>query len=124
VDCHGVHAEFDPVMSLATRSSVCFDCHEDINKSEQVDQALHIIESDKVSCSSCHDPHAGPETLLCLDCHLQDAETLASQSRKARDFHKTAIKNNLSCLRCHSGVAHGVPDWVAAIREQQLKADD
>lgn len=123
VDCHGVHAELDPVMSLATRSSVCFDCHEDINQPEQVEQALHIIENDEVSCSSCHDPHAGPETVLCTNCHLQGDESIASQSLKAQDFHKTTIKNNLSCLRCHRGVAHGVPDWVAELRKQQ-QVDD
>ena len=124
VDCHGVHAELDPVLSLATQSSVCYDCHEDKNNAEQADQALHIIENDQVSCSSCHDPHAGPDAVLCIDCHQLDAETIARQSRKARGFHKTTIKNNLSCLRCHRGVAHGVPDWVADIKKEQQQRDD
>ena len=124
VDCHGVHAELDPVLSLATQSSVCYDCHEDKQRAEQADVTLHIIENDQVSCSSCHDPHAGLDVTLCTNCHQQDAETFARQSRKARGFHKTTIKNNLSCLRCHRGVAHGVPDWVADINKEQRQMDD
>lgn len=124
VDCHGVHAEFDPVLSLTTQPGICYDCHEDKNNAVQADQALHIIGNDRVSCSSCHDPHAELDTMLCINCHQQDTETFARQSPKARVFHTTTIKNNLSCLRCHNGVAHGVPGWVADIKEQQQQMDD
>ena len=124
VDCHAVHAEQDPVLAFETQFVVCYDCHQDMQRGEQADVTLHMIENDQVSCSACHDPHAGSDVMLCLNCHQQDTETFARQSPKARVFHTTTIKNNLSCLRCHSGVAHGVPDWVADIKEQQQQMDD
>jgi len=124
VDCHAVHAEHDQVLSFETQSGVCYECHEDKQRAEQVDVTLHIIENDQVSCSACHDPHADLEAMHCLNCHQQNAEIFALQSSKARGFHQTTIKNNLSCGRCHRGVAHGVPDWVEAIRKEQQQADD
>ena len=68
--------------------------------------------------------HADLDAMHCLNCHQQNAETFALQSSKARGFHQTTIRNNLSCLRCHRGVAHGVPGWVEAIRKGQHQADD
>jgi len=124
VDCHEVHADFDQVLSVKTQSGVCYDCHEDKKIVGQAEATLHIIENDEMSCSGCHDSHAGLDVMQCLNCHQQDTETLALQTPKARDFHKTTIKNNLSCLRCHGGVAHGVPDWIAEIRKQQQQVDD
>ena len=124
VDCHVVHAEHDQVMSVETQSSVCYECHEGKQRAEQADVTLHIIENDQSSCSACHDSHAGAEEMKCLSCHLLNVETLAGQPPKARGFHHTTIKNNLSCLRCHRGVAHGVPGWVEEISKKQQQADD
>ena len=124
VDCHAVHAEHDQVLSFETQSGVCYDCHADKQRAEQADENLHIIENDQVSCSACHDPHADLEAMHCLNCHQQNVETFALQTSKARGFHQTTIKNNLSCVRCHRGVAHGVPGWVEAIRKEQHQADD
>ena len=80
---------------------------------------LHIIESGTVSCTSCHDPHAKRGTMLCANCHEQDAATFAAQSAKAQEFHATMQANNLSCVKCHRGVAHGVPKWVEEMSKQQ-----
>jgi len=124
VDCHDVHADFDQVLSVKTQSGVCYDCHEDKKRAVQADSTLHIIENDESSCSGCHDSHADLDVMQCLNCHEQNTETLATQSSKARGFHRTTIKNNLSCVRCHGGVAHGVPEWVETIREEQQKSDD
>ena len=123
-DCHAVHAEHDQVLSLEAQSGVCYDCHEDKQRAERADETLHIIENDQVSCSTCHDPHADINAMHCLSCHQQNAETIALQTSKARGFHQTTIKNNLSCLRCHRGVAHGVPGWVIDIRKEQQQTDD
>jgi predicted CXXCH cytochrome family protein len=124
VDCHAVHAEHDQVLSIETQSDVCYGCHEDKQRAEQADVTLHFIENDQASCSACHDTHADLDAMQCLSCHLQNAETLEQQSSKAQEFHWTTIENNLSCLRCHSGVAHGVPGWVEEIRIRQQQSDD
>ena len=123
VDCHAVHVERDQMLSFETQSRGCYDCHQDKQRAEQPDAELHFIENDQVSCSACHDPHAALDEMNCLNCHQQNAETFALQSSKARGFHQTTIKNNLSCLRCHSGVAHGVPGWVEDIKREQLSGE-
>jgi len=117
-DCHTVHKEHDPLLDHTKTAMVCVSCHEE-KKTAQHIKGLHIIESGKASCTDCHNPHASLDAKLCVNCHDQDAATLAKQSGKAQEFHATVIENELSCLKCHRGVAHGVPRWVEEINKQQ-----
>ena len=54
----------------------------------------------------------------CLDCHEKEMPGL---EEKALIFHQAGKANDLSCMRCHGGVAHGLPDWVVEMREAQRK---
>ena len=124
VDCHGVHAEDDPVMSLASQSGVCHDCHEDNSQVALTEQTPQVVEHSEISCSDCHNSHAGLDEMLCVDCHQQNEAALALQSPKAMGFHKAGENNNISCVSCHRGVAHGLPDQIENIRKQQHSGDD
>ena len=117
-NCHTMHRERDPLLDHTKSALICVNCHED-KRAQQHIKGLHVIEDGKVSCTDCHNPHAKLDAQLCIDCHHQDKETLAKQSSKAQSFHATMIEKNLSCLKCHSGVAHGVPSWVEEINQQQ-----
>jgi predicted CXXCH cytochrome family protein len=116
--CHSVHKREDPLLNQALTAYICVQCHEKV-RAEQHIVGLHIIESGTVSCTNCHDPHAKRGTILCANCHEQDAATLAAQSAKAQEFHATTQANNLPCMKCHRGVAHGVPKWVEEMSKQQ-----
>ena len=119
-NCHTIHREEDPVFDDVKATSACLNCHKDKSMSQHV-KGLHVIESGKVGCIDCHNPHAKLDTSLCVSCHRQDQRTLARQSDKAQSFHTTAAENNLSCLKCHNGVAHGVPAWVEDMKQQLKK---
>ncbi len=122
-NCHTIHKEHDPLLDHTQTARICTNCHKDIRAVQHI-KGLHIIETGRVACTDCHNPHAKLDTKLCVNCHKQDAETLARQSLKAQSFHDTMVKNNLSCLKCHRGVAHGVPSWVDDIQKQQQKLND
>ncbi len=96
--------------------------------------------NEEYRCEACHGPsgsHArrqsgGPWQLppavfsseqgvaignaMCSECH---AEAMKNLDSHARTFHATAQRNELSCNRCHRGVAHGLPQWVVDLRERQ-----
>lgn len=117
-NCHTIHKERDPLLDNTKSAMVCVNCHKDKKIAQHI-KGLHIIEAGKVSCTDCHNPHAKLDTKLCVNCHKQDKQTLAKQSAKAQSFHATVIEKKLSCLKCHSGVAHDVPSWVKDMKKQQ-----
>lgn len=118
VTCHSVHKSEDPILNQALAADRCVECHKEMNAQQHV-VGLHVIENGKVSCTDCHNPHAKLDTSLCVNCHDQDEATLAKQSAKAQEFHAAMRENNLSCLKCHRGTAHGVPAWVKELAEKQ-----
>lgn len=123
VDCHGVHAEVDPVMSMASQSGVCYDCHGEQNQLVKEVGPPQVLEHSEINCSDCHNVHAGLNELRCVDCHQQDDAALAIQPPKAAGFHNTGTKNNISCMSCHRGVAHALPDLIEKIHKQQYSGD-
>ena len=117
-NCHTLHREMDPLMDDTRSGIACIGCHKD-KRAQQHIKGLHLIENGKVGCSDCHNPHAKLDTKLCVNCHEQDQQTLATQSQKAQSFHATMIEKKMPCLECHRGVAHGVPSWVEDLKKQQ-----
>jgi predicted CXXCH cytochrome family protein len=110
-DCHTIHKKNDPLLDHTLSPKICISCHEQIQESQQV-AGLHIIETGKVACVDCHNPHTNLNATGCGNCHPLDPKTLATQTPKAQGFHTTAVKNNLSCLRCHQHFAHDLPGSV------------
>jgi predicted CXXCH cytochrome family protein len=117
-NCHTIHKESDPLLDHTKSAMVCVTCHKD-KKTAQHIKGLHLIESGKVSCTDCHNPHAKLDAQLCVNCHVFDEKHLAKQSEKAQEFHAAVNKNNLSCMQCHKGVAHGLPSWVKDAQRAQ-----
>jgi predicted CXXCH cytochrome family protein len=120
--CHTMHTQNDPLLDHSQTALICVNCHTEKQPQQQV-KGLHLIENGRVTCLDCHNPHAKLNDATCTHCHEQDTKTLSTQSPKAQEFHRTTRDKNLSCLKCHSGVAHGVPDWVDAIHNQQQEDD-
>jgi cytochrome c-type protein NapC len=46
----------------------------------------------------------------CRECHGFDAMDLTEQSRSARSRHAKAEDTGMTCIECHQGVAHYLPD--------------
>ena len=59
-------------------------------------------------------PDKEPAKAACLECHASEMKELDAS---AQEFHATARRNELTCSRCHGGVAHGLPDWVVELSQ-------
>lgn len=46
----------------------------------------------------------------CRRCHQVDLWNLAEQSEQARDLHSVALENGKTCISCHKGIAHKLPE--------------
>ncbi len=46
----------------------------------------------------------------CRNCHSFTAMDIEGQARRARTFHREAPENNETCIDCHQGVAHELPE--------------
>ncbi|WP_252176400.1 NapC/NirT family cytochrome c [Endozoicomonas sp. 4G] len=46
----------------------------------------------------------------CRNCHTQESMELSEQSLLAVKSHTTAEKNGETCIQCHKGIAHKLPD--------------
>lgn len=64
----------------------------------------------------------------CRNCHAFETMTIDAQSERAREDHPTAIEESNTCIDCHKGVAHTLPDmrqaFAAAFRQLQEKSAD
>lgn len=52
----------------------------------------------------------GTNSRECLNCHQFQHMNLDEQSRSARNRHGSAEDKGMSCIDCHQGVAHELPD--------------
>lgn len=51
----------------------------------------------------------------CRSCHSFDAMEFSQQSKLAKQMHMDAVKNNQTCIDCHKGIVHFLPE----IHEEQ-----
>jgi cytochrome c-type protein NapC len=48
----------------------------------------------------------------CRDCHSTERWDLAAQSERARDFHGLPLEKGKTCIDCHKGLAHTLPEGI------------
>jgi nitrate/TMAO reductase-like tetraheme cytochrome c subunit len=48
----------------------------------------------------------------CRDCHHSDSFDLAAQAEKVRNFHESALPKGKTCIDCHKGIAHKLPEGI------------
>lgn len=58
----------------------------------------------------------------CRECHDQSKWELDQQSEKARKFHSTALSKGKTCIDCHKGLAHKLPEGI--VEDEQLEGID
>lgn len=59
----------------------------------------------------------------CRSCHQESAMDLAYQDKSARKKHELANEKGMTCIDCHKGIAHELPDMedVASEPEKHLQ---
>ena len=114
-DCHTIHTHTNPRES-------CRKCHADVASQMQL-PSHHPVREGKMSCVSCHDPHAATEAMmrtqgrvndLCYTCHqdkegpfIFEHEPVEENCLLCHDPHGTVANNLLTanepmlCLQCH-----------------------
>lgn len=60
----------------------------------------------------------------CRNCHSAVSMKLADQSRPARKKHQKMIERKQTCIDCHQGIAHELPENWEEIYEKHVAADD
>ncbi|MDO8449212.1 MAG: cytochrome c3 family protein [Rhodoferax sp.] len=102
-DCHSIHSsptgERPNMTSNKTdkTSTLCISCHQDV-KSQFNMASHHPVKEGGMSCTSCHDPHGGNQTVLkskneqCLSCH--------QALRGPKVFEHAPVAED--CMSCHS----------------------
>ncbi|MEH6629093.1 MAG: NapC/NirT family cytochrome c [Motiliproteus sp.] len=50
------------------------------------------------------------DSLECRNCHDYQAMDFEKQQRRPREKHPLAIKQNETCIDCHKGIAHQLPE--------------
>ncbi|MBP80594.1 MAG: Denitrification system component NirT [Acidiferrobacteraceae bacterium] len=56
------------------------------------------------------DTLAETDSRECRNCHIDRSMNLANQSEVARDRHTVAAKEGKTCIDCHKGIAHELPE--------------
>ena len=56
------------------------------------------------------------DSATCRSCHSYDAMDITAQRPEARLQHPVAIKQGETCIDCHKGVAHILPDMSGETR--------
>ena len=64
----------------------------------------------------------GTDSRECRDCHQAEFWDLTAQSEKAREFHDNPLEKGTTCIDCHKGIAHKLPEGIES--DQQLPGMD
>lgn len=68
-------------------------------EAKRLDLATHVWVSMKAS-----------DSRECRNCHTFDAFDLSRQQKRAQDRHTEAMASGQTCIDCHKGIAHRLPD--------------
>lgn len=53
----------------------------------------------------------------CRNCHAFETMTMSTQRNDAQFWHPTAMDEGFTCIDCHKGIAHQLPDMQGLVRE-------
>ena len=99
-DCHQVHRPKDRMLVKETQPETCYGCHKK-QRAETHRISTHPIDTGKVVCSDCHNPHGstGPKLVkkntvneTCFSCHAEKRGPFLWQHASAND----------DCTNCHT----------------------
>lgn len=137
ISCHemekNVYAEYKGTIHDANRSGVratCPDCHvpkdwaHKIKRKVQAsNEVLHKVlgsidtpekfEAKRlVMAGRVWDNMKQTDSRECRNCHEFASFDLTRQAKRARDRHAEATEQGKTCIDCHKGIAHGLPEGV------------
>ncbi|MDP1633501.1 MAG: DmsE family decaheme c-type cytochrome, partial [Gallionellaceae bacterium] len=100
VSCHEIHTAHSKARERETQTEICFSCHKE-QRAQSYRASNHLLQSGKVVCSNCHNPHgsSGPKLLhkntvneTCWTCH--------AEKRGPFLWEHAPVSDN--CMNCHT----------------------
>ena len=141
VSCHEmetVYEEYKKTVHYQNQSGVqatCPDCHvpkewvhKFVRKIRATNELYHkfiqpsIDTKEKFEAKRLHLAKSVWETMKatdsreCRNCHAFSTMKIEKQSEKAQKLHPAGIKDGSTCIDCHKGIAHKLPDLTAEAR--------
>lgn len=135
VSCHSMShpkEEWEGSVHFSNRKGIraeCHDCHiphEGIDyvktKVLAVKDLWHTYVTNKLPDDEAFEAHRlemaqrvwaemkANNSATCRSCHSFDAMVLSEQKEAAQKMHKFAMETNQTCIDCHKGIAHFMPD--------------
>ena len=140
IGCHemreNVYVELQPTIHYTNRSGVratCPDCHVPHNWTDKIARKMQASKEvwgkifgtistrekflDKRLELAQHEWSRlkANNSLECRNCHNLNSMDFTRQSRRAMEMHSTVLaKGEKTCIDCHKGIAHRLPDIRAA----------
>lgn len=100
--CHQVHRAEDRVFDAMAQQQACFDCHQR-QRADSLKPSAHPLRFGLMSCSDCHDPHAGDHDALLVEASVNDT-CFGCHAEKRGPFlweHAPAAEDCTLCHRPH-----------------------
>lgn len=135
VSCHTMEAAYEEYQGSVHFSNAkgiraeCKDCHIPeqgldywITKIRATKDLYHQFISENISTPEKYELHrlamaqtvwdqlVANDSATCRSCHSEDAMEMYSQSREAQKMHQYGIEHQQTCIECHKGVAHILPE--------------
>ena len=141
IGCHemrdNVYAELQPTIHYTNRSGVratCPDCHVPHNWTDKIARKMqaskevwgHLFGTlstrekfvDKRLELAQHEwaRLKANNSLECRNCHNLESMDFTRQSKRAMEMHSTVLaRGEKTCIDCHKGIAHRLPDIAAVV---------
>lgn len=135
VSCHSMthpQAEWEGSVHFSNRKGIraeCSDCHVPQDgwhyvktKFISLKDLWHTFVTDKLPDQEAYEKYRlemaqkvwadmkETDSMTCRSCHSFDAMVLSEQKEAAQKMHKLAQDTNQTCIDCHKGIAHFMPE--------------
>lgn len=134
VSCHSMEqpmAEYEGSVHFSNRKGIraeCSDCHIPQDGTHYVKAKFTALKdvwytlTNKLPDQEAFEAHRlemaqrvwdemkANDSMTCRSCHNPDAMELSEQKPEAQKMHKLAKETNQTCIDCHKGIAHFMPD--------------
>jgi len=117
-DCHLPHS-FWPKVFAKTKSGIKDVYHTALGTISTLEKfEAHRMHMATVTWKAMNDN----DSRECRYCHDQSRWDLTKQSEKAREYHGPALTKGKTCIDCHKGIAHKLPEGI--VPDAQLPGID
>lgn len=135
VSCHSMSypkEEWEGSVHFSNRKGIraeCSDCHVPEGglhyvkaKFTALKDLWYTVVDDKLPDQEAYEAHRlelaqhvwqemkANDSMTCRSCHSFDAMALSEQTESAQKMHKLALETKQTCIDCHKGIAHFMPD--------------